>query len=132
MPESGVRFIADLMQLPFEDKHIKARKALIHQIDPVQIQIYVLQPQGCIPSHRHSQSWDIAVVLDGLVEATYLEDGQSRISVCRSGSVTVVPPGTLHEVRNPSRTDPARFLLIQSPSKDFDFLPDPMPARRDL
>lgn len=128
MPESQVRIIADLMQLPFEDKHIKARKALIHQTDPLQVQIYDLQPQGCIPPHRHSRSWDIAIVLDGVIEACHLENGQTRTSLCRRGGATVVPPGVVHEVRNPSPSDPARFLLIQSPAKDFDFLPVALPV----
>jgi quercetin dioxygenase-like cupin family protein len=129
MTETQVRTIADLMLLPFENKHIKAHKALIHQMDPVQVQVYVLQPQGCIPAHRHSQSWDISIVLDGEIESRHLEDGKTALSVCRRGAVTIVPPGILHEVRNPSQTDGATFLLIQSPSKDFDFLPTLWPEQ---
>ncbi len=130
MPEPRVRVIADLLDLPFEDKHINAGKALIHQTDAVQVQVYVLRPLGGIPSHLHSKSWDISIVLDGLIEAAHLEDGLLRTSLCRRGGVTVVPPGIVHAVTNPSQTEPATFLLIQSPSKDFDFLPRLMSAGR--
>jgi quercetin dioxygenase-like cupin family protein len=118
-----VRTIADPSQLSFSNKHINARKALIHQTDEVQVNLYVLQPGGRIPAHEHSKSWDISFVVSGRLEASFLEDGQIRRVVCAEGAVNLVPPGTAHEVSNPSPSETTTFLLIQSPSKDFDFLP---------
>lgn len=123
MSAPAPRIISDLSQLAFDDKHIKARKATIHQTDEVQVNIYVLQPQGRIPAHRHSRSWDISVVLNGVLTMSVEDGGDLRRTTCHAGAVSLVPPGTLHEVSNPSNSEPATFLLVQSPSKDFDFLP---------
>ena len=123
MTPSDVRTISDLSQLSFGDKHIKARKALVHQTDEVQVNCYVLQPGGRIPAHEHSKSWDISYVVSGTLEARFIEDGQMRRVICTAGAINLVPPGTAHEVSNPSASEATTFLLIQSPSKDFDFLP---------
>jgi quercetin dioxygenase-like cupin family protein len=110
--------ILDLSTLLYDTKHILARKALVHQTDEVQVNVYVLEPGGRIPAHRHSASWDISFVIEGEIEATFVEGGTVR---CGKQAINVVPPGTVHEIANPSTTQPAKFLLIQSPSRSFDF-----------
>lgn len=39
----------------------------------------------------------------------------------------IVPPGTIHEIVNASTTEPLTFLLIQSPSKGYDFIRSNLP-----
>ncbi len=117
-----VRTISDISTLPFDSKHIDALKALVHQTDDVQINVYVLKPGGRIPAHRHTSSWDISVVLDGEIEAVFFESGGLRSVRCGKNAINVLPPGQPHEISNPSEENPATFVLIQSPSHSFDFV----------
>ena len=123
----NVRSIPDFSALSYDEKHILARKALVHQTDEVQVNVYVLEPGGRVPAHQHSQSWDISVVMEGEIEVRFLSDGDARALRCQRQAITMVPPGTVHEISNPSATDHATFLLIQSPSKSFDFVKAALP-----
>ena len=114
--------LLDLSGISYEPKHIRAHKALVHATDEVQINVYVLEPGGRIPTHRHTSSWDISFVIEGELEARFIEDGEVRTVRCRAQALNLVPPGTLHEIVNASDTQPAKFLLIQSPSHAFDFI----------
>jgi quercetin dioxygenase-like cupin family protein len=114
--------ILDLSTLLYDAKHVLARKALVHQTDEVQVNVYVLEPGGRIPAHRHSSSWDIAFVIEGEIEARFTEGGTVRTVRCGKQAINLVPPGTVHEIANASTTQPAKFLLIQSPSRSFDFV----------
>jgi quercetin dioxygenase-like cupin family protein len=122
MSESEARTISDLSALDYVARHVGARYATLHRTDEMQAGIYVLAAGGRIPPHRHSTSWDFALVLDGEIEAHIGEGTETRIVRCGPHAVNLVPPGTVHEIRNPSTDTPARFLLVQSPSKGFDFL----------
>jgi quercetin dioxygenase-like cupin family protein len=124
----SIRTIPDFSALSYDEKHIQARKALIHQTDEVQINVYVLEPGGRIPAHRHSQSWDISAVMEGEIEIQFHENGNARTVRCKHPAINMVPPGTVHEISNPSATDRAAFLLIQSPSKSFDFVRAVLPS----
>jgi quercetin dioxygenase-like cupin family protein len=112
----------ELATLDYEDKGLRARKALVHQSAETQVNVYVLEPGGRVPSHHHTISWDISCVLDGENDATCTEDGATRTVRCRRGSVTLVRPGAVHEISNPSETESARFPLVQSPAHGFDFV----------
>ncbi len=114
--------IADLSALPYDPKHVRAHKALVHQTDDVQVNVYVLEPGGCVPMHRHTASWDISFVIEGELDAKFLEGGVVRTVRCGPQAMNLVPPGTLHEIANASATQQAKFLLIQSPSRSFDFI----------
>lgn len=116
------RIIRDFDSLPFEAKHVLAQKALVHQVPEMQMNVYQLEPGGKIPAHRHTSSWDISIVTEGEIEARYFEAGESTVEVCPIGCITIVPPGTVHEISNPSHTSRATFILIQSPSDGFDFI----------
>jgi len=116
--------IPDLASLSYEAKHVLAHKALVHQTDDVQVNVYVLEPGGRIPAHRHSTSWDISYVIEGEIEARF---GDGRTVRCGPQAINLVPPETVHEIANPSATLPAKFLLIQSPSRGFDFIKSDMP-----
>ena len=122
LPTLTPRTIADLAALAYEDKHIKAHKALVHQTPELQLNVYVLDPGGMVPPHLHSSSWDIAFVIEGEIEISVEYDGEMRLVNCRSGALNFVPPGTKHCLRNRSETQIARFLLIQSPAHAFDFV----------
>ena len=110
--------IPDLAALPYVDRHIGAHYAAVHRTDEVQAGIYVLDPGGRIPAHRHSASWDIALVLEGEIEARIGDAPPVRVP---AHGMNLVPPGTLHEIAHPGDR-PARVLLVQSPSRGFDFL----------
>jgi quercetin dioxygenase-like cupin family protein len=124
----SVRTIPDFSALSYDEKHILARKALIHQTDEVQINVYVLDPGGRIPPHRHSQSWDVSAVMEGEIEIRFPDDGGVRTIRCKRQAINMIPPGTMHEISNPSATEHAAFLLIQSPSKSFDFVRAAFPS----
>jgi quercetin dioxygenase-like cupin family protein len=120
--------IPDLSALPYEAKHVLAHKALVHQTDEAQVNVYVLEPGGRIPAHRHSASWDISFVIAGDIEARFDDNGTVRTVRCGPQAINIVPPGTVHEIANASTTQPARFLLIQSPSRGFDFVRSALPT----
>lgn len=122
MSVAAARTIPDLSALAYEDKHVRARKALVHQSDDVQVNIYVLEPGGRIPAHRHSTSWDISLVLEGEIEARFGTGETVRTVRCAVQAINLVPPGIVHEIVNPSASKPAKFLLVQSPSRSFDFV----------
>jgi quercetin dioxygenase-like cupin family protein len=113
--------IPDLAALAYEAKHVRARKALAMQSDAVQVNVYVLEPGGRIPAHRHTVSWDITYVIEGEIEARWVVDGTVRTVRAGAGGLNLVPPGVAHEVVNPGAAM-ARFLLVQSPSRGFDFV----------
>ncbi len=125
MPNATARTIADPASLPTTDRHVGAHYAPVHRTDEVQIGIYRLDPGGHIPPHRHSKSWDIALVLDGAIEVTIADGEQPRTVRCTRHAINLVPPGIVHAIRNASDEAPARFMLVQSPSRDFDFLRQP-------
>jgi len=124
MSESAASTITDLASLTYADRHQHAQYAPVHRTDEVQIGVYLLEPGGSIPPHRHSTSWDIALVLDGAIEVMIGEGAQARVVRCGVHAINLVPPGTLHAIRNATAGVPARFLLVQSPSRGFDFLRD--------
>jgi quercetin dioxygenase-like cupin family protein len=121
MPQPQPLTIEDPATLTYADRHEGAHYAAIHRTDEVQAGIYVLDPGGSIPAHRHTASWDIAVVLEGEIEVSIDEGGAERTVRLRAQGVNLVPPGVRHSLHNPSAAAPARFLLLQSPSKGFDF-----------
>jgi quercetin dioxygenase-like cupin family protein len=123
-----IRSIPDFSALSYDQKHVLARKALVHQTDDVQVNVYVLEPGGRVPAHHHSHSWDISVVMEGEIEVRFLNDGEANTLRCQCRAITMVPPGTVHEISNPSTADNATFLLIQSPSKNFDFIKSALPS----
>ena len=125
MPEAGPTTIPDLAALAYMDRHAGAHYAPVHRTDEVQIGIYMLDPGGSIPSHRHSKSWDIALVLEGEIEVRIDRGADTCMVRCAVHAINLVPPGVVHTIRNPSTDTPARFLLAQSPSRDFDFLRAP-------
>jgi quercetin dioxygenase-like cupin family protein len=116
--------IADLAALPHAPRHEGASYAAIHRAGAFQAGTYLLAPGGRIPLHRHSTAWDLAIVLEGEIEATIGTGPAARAVRLGPHAVNLVPPGTAHELRNPGPA-PARFVLIQSPARGFDFVPEP-------
>lgn len=112
----------DLSSLSYDRKDFGALKALLHRSDEVQVSVYLLEPGGGIPMHRHTACWDISFVIEGEIEARFREDGVVRTVRCGPQAVNLVPPGRPHEIANASAAAPAKFLLIQSPSENFDFI----------
>ncbi len=123
----AIRNIPNFSALSYEEKHSLARRALVNQTDEVQVSVYVLEPGGKVPAHQHSQSWDISVVMEGEIEIRFSMDADAGTLRCKRQAINMVPPGTVHEISNPSDAEPAAFLLIQSPSKSFDFIKTALP-----
>ena len=124
----NARSIPDISALQFDEKFSLARKALVHRTEDVQVSVYVLEPGGRIPAHRHTSSWDISAVMEGEIHIRFASDIAVHSIRCKSQAINVVPPGTVHEISNPSLTQPATFLLIQSPSGPFDFVEAALPS----
>ena len=122
MTRAVVTTLADLSSLSYDRKDLGALKALLHRTDEVQVSVYLLEPGGRIPMHRHTACWDISFVIEGEIEARFLEDGEVRAVRCGPQALNLVPPGQSHEIANASAAKPAKFLLIQSPSQGFDFI----------
>lgn len=122
MPDAKARTIVDPGSLPTTDRHVGAHYAPVHRTDELRIGIYRLDPDGQIPPHRHSRSWDIALVLEGAIDVTIADAAQPRVVRCEEHAINLVPPGIVHAIRNASAEASARFMLVQSPSRDFDFL----------
>ena len=125
MPDATARTIADPGSLPTTSRHVGAHYAAVHRTDDLQIGIYRLDPGGHIPPHCHSKSWDIALVLEGAIDVTIADGTEPRVVRCEEHAINLVPPGIVHAIRNASAAAPARFILVQSPSRDFDFLRQP-------
>ncbi len=109
----------DLSSLRYERKNPGAAKALLHRSDDVQVSVYRLEPGGRVPMHHHTACWDISFVIEGEIEARFADGRTVR---CGPQAINLVPPATVHEIANTSATQPAKFLLIQSPSRSFDFI----------
>jgi quercetin dioxygenase-like cupin family protein len=108
-----------------QDNSVSIRRALVHQQDEVHMHVYVLEPGGVIKSHYHTKNWDIFFVIEGEFEARETKNGTS--ARCGKHAMHLVPPGIIHEIVNASTTEPLQFLLIQSPSKGYDFVRADLP-----
>jgi quercetin dioxygenase-like cupin family protein len=53
----------------------------------VQVNVYILEPGGRIPAHKHSASWDICFVIEGEIEARFSEGG----TLCANDDETLTP-----------------------------------------
>ena len=100
--------------------------ALVHKQDEVQIHAYELEPGGVISSHYHTKNWDIFYIIEG--EFAAYHNKSETPSRGGKNAMHFVPPGAVHEISNSSKTEVLRFLLIQSPSKGFDFIRTDLPA----
>jgi quercetin dioxygenase-like cupin family protein len=107
------------------ENSVLIHQGLVHKQDEVQIHVCVLEPGGRIMSHYHNKSRDIFFVIEGEFEARHSKHGTS--THCGKHAIHIVPPGTIHEIVNASTTQPLKFLLIQSPSKGFDFIRSNLP-----
>ena len=99
--------------------------ALVHKQDEVQIHAYELKPGGVISSHYHTKNWDIFYIIEG--EFTAYHNKSETPSRGGKNAMHLIPPGAVHEIVNLSKTEVLKFLLIQSPSKEFDFIRSDLP-----
>lgn len=118
-------FIEDLKCLRYAPKHRETMQAKALASEPFNVSIYLLGPGGAVPPHTHSTSWDLIVVLEG--ELLIETEEAPEPHVCATGAIHLTPPGMVHAVRNASLTAQARFLLVQGPTAEFDFLPARLP-----
>jgi quercetin dioxygenase-like cupin family protein len=111
-----------LASLAYEDRHQRARRALVQQTDAAQFVIYELAPGGSIPAHHHSTSWDLSLVLAGAIIVTCQDSEAADGRLCLTGAISIIPPGMVHAITNPSTSETAVFALLQSPAANFDFI----------
>ena len=124
-PEEPIIHIAQLAALSYGPKHRRAAQAKVVATDAFNVSVYLLSPNGGIPAHRHSQSWDVTIVLEGTLRIRSFGADGPEVFLCGPGAIHIIRPDVPHEVENPSEIEDARFLLIQGPSQGFDFLPAP-------
>jgi quercetin dioxygenase-like cupin family protein len=123
LADEPIIHIAQLEALAYRPKHRRAAQAKVVSNEAFNVSVYLLAPLGGIPPHSHSQSWDVAVVLEGNLRIRALTPDGLQVFTCGPGAIHISAPGVAHEVENASASDDARFLLIQGPSQGFDFLP---------
>ena len=73
-------------------------------------------PGGVSPMHR-TLTLDYGIIMSGEVELV-LESGEKRL--LRAGD-TLVQRATMHQWRNPSKTEWCRMAFIMMPTEELDF-----------
>ena len=149
MSQVGPTTIPDVSELSYNEQHSSDRdappnghsgtyqvlragnskgvhNALVHKQDEVQIHAYELEPGGVISSHYHTKNWDIFYIIEG--EFAAYHNKSKTPSRGGKNAMHLVPPGAVHEIVNSSTTHVLKFLLIQSPSKGFDFVRSNLPS----
>jgi mannose-6-phosphate isomerase-like protein (cupin superfamily) len=96
----------------------------VKEIEPVmlgrdvQVRLLTLAPGEAIPWHHHSTVTDWYFVLEGRLAIETRPDGERRL--LQVGASHKIPPGTPHQISNPSAAD-TRFLLVQGVGA-YDFV----------
>lgn len=83
------------------------------------------EPQGTSPSHYHNELTEVYYIFSGTAEVTI--DGYTY--AVNAGEQIEIPPGSTHQVKNPSDTEPMDLLVICVPAWTAnDFHPNEMPV----
>jgi quercetin dioxygenase-like cupin family protein len=98
-------------------------RALLQEAAQAQTVVYRVQPGTGIPTHLHTQVYDLFVGVKGELEIRYEGQQGNGLFVLKPGGFCSMPPGARHEVSNPSTTEEAFFLLIHAAHEGFDYVP---------
>jgi mannose-6-phosphate isomerase-like protein (cupin superfamily) len=125
MSQKPVVTIEDIMDIALEERRPGCEKGMLHEDAPVQTAVYRVKPGSGVPTHLHARVYDLFVGVKGDVEIRYEGQQGNGVFLLKSGAFCRMPPGVLHEISNPSKTDEAWFLLVQASQADFDYVPVP-------
>ncbi|HSE87073.1 MAG TPA: cupin domain-containing protein [Candidatus Binatia bacterium] len=125
MSQKPVITIENITNIALEERRPGCEKGMLHEDAPVQTAVYRVQPGSGVPTHQHARVYDLFVGLKGEVEIRYEGQQDSGVFVLKSGAFCRMPPGVRHEISNPSKTDEACFLLVQTSQEGFDYVPAP-------
>lgn len=95
------------------------REEVILKTDDARVRIIELEAGAIAPMHRHSEVTDNMFGLSGTIVID-LQAPDCRVTL-GPGERCEVAVGRLHQVRNGSATEPARYLLVQGVGR-YDFL----------
>src|SRR4029078_467154 len=74
------------------------------------MQVYTFPPGASVPWHIHADAHEFDYELDGTLTLNY--EGQESRALKR-GEAVYVPPNVVHRGVNPSRTQPARVVVVR-------------------
>ena len=83
-------------------------------------------PSGITPPHIHPRATEVVTVLEGTLEVgfvTSLPDNHYFTKVLGKGDVFAVPPGLIHVLRNPGKTNAVAIAFFNSQSPGVSMVP---------
>ncbi len=128
MGQKPVITVDDLTNLVFEERRPGCEKGVLQEDALAQTSVFRVQPGSGVPTHLHSQAYDLFVGVKGELEIRYEGQHGNGLFVLKPGAFCSMPPGVRHEVSNPSNTDEAFFLLVHASHAAYDYVPAPFQA----
>jgi len=125
MSQKPVITVEDVTNITLEERRSGCAKAMLHEDAAVQTSVYRVRPGSGVPSHEHTQVYDLFIGLKGDLEIRFEGESESGVFILKPGAFCRVPPGVRHELSNPSKTDETCFLLVQATRSEFDYIPVP-------
>jgi len=130
MVQKPVITVEDITKVAFEELRPGCGKGVLQEDAPAQTGVFRVQPGSGVPTHLHSQVYDLFVGVKGQLEIRYEGRHGNGLFVLKPGAFCSMPPGVRHEVFNPSMTDEGFFLLVHASYEGFDNVPTPFRAMR--
>ena len=127
MPQQPVITFDDITKIALEERgRPGCDRGLLQETEQAQTVVYRIQPGTGIPTHLHTQVYDLFVGVKGELEIRYEGVHGNGLFVLKPGGFCCMPPGARHEVSNPSKTEEAFFLLVHASHEGFDYIPMPL------
>ncbi len=123
MSQQATVAVEDITKIPFEERRAGCAKGVLQEDAPAQTSVFRVGPGSGVPTHLHSQVYDLFVGVKGEVEIRYEGEHGSGTFVLKPGAFCSIPPGVRHEVSNPSTTQEAFFLLVHASHEHYDYVP---------
>ena len=125
MAQKPVITIDDITKVSLEERRPGAARGVLQEDASSQTVVYRVQPGSGVPTHLHSQVYDLFVGIRGELEIRYEGQHGKGAFVLRPGGFCSMPPGVRHEVSNRSKTEEAFFLVMHAPHEGYDFVAVP-------
>ena len=123
MGQKPVITVDDVTRIAFEERRPGCEKGVLQEDAPAQTAVFRVQPGSGVPTHLHSQVYDLFVGLKGELEIRWEGQHGNGLFVLKPGAFCSMPPGVRHEVSNPSKTDAAFFLIMHASHEAYDYVP---------
>ncbi len=120
MNQKSVITADDITNIAFKELRPGCEKGVLQEDAPAQTSVFRVQPGSGVPTHLHSQVYDLFVGVKGNIEIRYESQHGNGLFVLKPGAFCSMPPGVRHEVSNPSNTDEAFFLLVHASYEGCD------------